>query len=141
MEARQEQFEDVHEQFLVWTDHLRLAARCLPSLSPEERERLRAELLEFLHAQVEPHMFVVEQVLYPSAAARLGSPLATAGIAYDHLAIRGWIAKLAEADVEDAAGMQEILYGLDALIRVHLWKEDELLFRPLGSATWPASGA
>jgi iron-sulfur cluster repair protein YtfE (RIC family) len=141
MEARQEQFEDVHEQFLVWTDHLRLAARCLPSLSPAEREKLRVELLEFLHAQVEPHMFVDEHVLYPSASARLGSPLATAGIAYDHLAIRDWIAKLAEKDGEDAAGLQEILYGLDALIRVHLWKEDELLVRPLGSATWPASGA
>jgi hypothetical protein len=62
-------------------------------------------------------------------------------MAYDHLAIRSWIAKLAEADEEDVATLQELLYGLDALIRVHLWKEDELFVKPLGSSTWPASGA
>jgi hypothetical protein len=84
---------------------------------------------------------VDEQVLYPQAAARMGSPLATAAMAYDHLAIRAWIAKLAEADEQDVATIQELLYGLDALIRVHLWKEDELMLNPLESSTWPASGA
>ena len=33
----------------------------------------------------------------------MGSPLATAAMAYDHLAIRAWIAKLAEADDQDVA--------------------------------------
>jgi len=137
----QRQFEEAHEQFLVWTDHLRVAARRVPRLQLEQRRALLAELVDFLHAEVEPHMRVDEQVLYPMAAERMGSPLATAGIAYDHLAIRGWIGKLAEADVEDAATLQEILYGLDALIRVHLWKEDELLLHPLSWSTFPASGA
>ena len=136
-----EQFEELHETFLVWTDQLRTAARRLPDLTTAERREVVGELVDFLHAKVEPHMHVDEQVLYPTAAERMGSPLATAGIAYDHLAIRGWIAKLAEADAEDVATLQEILYGLDALIRVHLWKEDELLVRPQGSGTWPASGA
>jgi hypothetical protein len=80
-------------------------------------------------------------VLYPEMEARLGSPLAAAAIAYDHLAIRSWIAKIAAADEEDVETMQELLYGLDALIRVHLWKEDELFVKPLGSSSWPASGA
>jgi hypothetical protein len=62
-------------------------------------------------------------------------------MAYDHLAIRSWIAKLAEANEDDVPTLQELLYGLDALIRVHLWKEDELTVRPLRSSTWPASGA
>jgi hypothetical protein len=62
-------------------------------------------------------------------------------MAYDHLAIRSWIAKLAEADLEDVETVQELLYGLDAIIRVHLWKEDELFVKPLTSSTWPASGA
>jgi hypothetical protein len=62
-------------------------------------------------------------------------------MAYDHLAIRSWIAKLSEADEDDVATLQELLYGLDALIRVHLWKEDELMVRPLESPGWPASAA
>jgi len=135
------QFEVAHETFRAWTDELRLAARRLPELDPPDRMLLVADLVAFLHEEIEPHMRVDEQVLYPTTAGRLGSPLATAALAYDHLAIRAWIAKLSEAENEDVETLQELLYGLDALIRVHLWKEDELAVRPLRSSTWPASGA
>ena len=135
------QFEVAHETFRAWTDELRLAARQLPKLDSAERMQVVADLVAFLHQEVEPHMRIDEDVLYPAATGRLGSPLATAALAYDHLAIRAWIAKLAEAADEDVETIQELLYGLDALIRVHLWKEDELTVRPLRSSTWPASGA
>ena len=102
---------------------------------------LVADLVAYLQEKVEPHTRIDEQVLYPQSASRAGSPLATASMAYDHLAIRSWIAKIAEADEQDSETLQELLYGLDALIRVHLWKEDELYVKPLGSANWPASGA
>jgi hemerythrin-like domain-containing protein len=130
-----------HDEFRAWTDELRAAARILPELDAGARLALVADLVAFLQEKVEPHTHVDEQVLYPRAGARMGSPLATAAMAYDHLAIRAWIAKLAEADDDDVSTIQELLYGLDALIRVHLWKEDELMLHPLGSSTWPASGA
>jgi hemerythrin-like domain-containing protein len=135
------QFQVQHDAFRAWTDELRAAARMLPELDSGTRLALVADLVAFLQEKVEPHTHADEQVLYPKAAARLGSPLATAAMAYDHLAIRAWIAKLSEADDDDVATLQELLYGLDALIRVHLWKEDELMVHPLASATWPASGA
>jgi len=135
------QFHVRHEEFRAWTGELRAAARRMPELDPSERFALLADIVAFLQEKVEPHTHVDEQVLYPRAAARMGSPLATAAMAYDHLAIRAWIAKLAEADEQDVATLQELLYGLDALIRVHLWKEDELMLNPLDSPTWPASGA
>ena len=135
------QFESRHEEFRVWTDELRRAARAIPGLAPEERVLLVADLVAYLQEKVEPHTRIDEQVLYPQSASRTGSPLATASMAYDHLAIRSWIAKIAEADEADAETLQELLYGLDALIRVHLWKEDELYVKPLGDANWPASGA
>lgn len=138
IEAR---FTQQHDEFRAWTDELRAAARRLPGLERSERLAVIAELVTFLHERVEPHTRIDEQVLYPEIEARLGSPLAAAAIAYDHLAIRSWIAKLASADEDDVETLQELLYGLDALIRVHLWKEDELFVRPLGSPTWPASGA
>jgi Hemerythrin HHE cation binding domain len=137
----EQQFEVAHETFRAWTDEVRLAARRLPELEPTERMQLVADLVAFLHDEIEPHMRIDEDVLYPAATGRLGSPLATAALAYDHLAIRAWIAKLSEAESEDVDTLQELLYGLDALIRVHLWKEDELTVRPLRSSTWPASGA
>ncbi len=137
----EQQFEAAHEKFRIWTDELRIAARRLPELEPYERMVRVADLVAFLHEEIEPHMRVDEDVLYPAATGRLGSPLATTALAYDHLAIRAWIGKLQEAEDEDVETLQELLYGLDALIRVHLWKEDELTVRPLGSSTWPASGA
>jgi hemerythrin-like domain-containing protein len=137
----EQQFHNRHEEFRAWTSELRSAARRMPELEPAERFALLADIVAFLQEKVEPHTHVDEQVLYPQAAARMGSPLATAAMAYDHLAIRAWIAKLAEADEQDVATLQELLYGLDALIRVHLWKEDELMLSPLDSSTWPASGA
>jgi hemerythrin-like domain-containing protein len=139
--SSEQQFKEAHRQFTAWTDELRLAARRLPELTAAERVVVIGDLVAFLHESVEPHTRIDEQVLYHDAAARLGSPLVTAAMAYDHLAIRTWIAKLAEADEDDIDTLQELLYGLDALIRVHIWKEDELLIRPLDSSTWPASGA
>jgi len=134
-------FTDKHEEFRAWTDGLRSAARALPELGSADRLTLIADLVAFLHDKVEPHTRIDEQVLYPLAETGSGSPLASASMAYDHLAIRSWIAKLSEADENDVPTLQELLYGLDALIRVHLWKEDELFVKPLGSSTWPASGA
>ncbi len=136
-----ESFSERHDEFRAWTDRLRAAARALPHLDAGDRLALVADLVAFLHDRVEPHTRIDEAVLYPTAEARSGSPLAAASMAYDHLAIRSWIAKLAEADMEDVETVQELLYGLDALIRVHLWKEDELFVKPLASSTWPASGA
>lgn len=136
-----ERFQVAHESFRAWTDELRSAARVLPELDAGARFALLADIVAFLQEKVEPHTHVDEQVLHPRATARMGSPLATAAMAYDHLAIRAWIAKLSEADEEDVATLQELLYGLDALIRVHLWKEDELTMHPVGSSTRPAAGA
>jgi hemerythrin-like domain-containing protein len=134
-------FTDTHEEFRAWTDRLRAAARTLPQLDRGERLLLLADLVAFLRERIEPHTRIDEAVLFPTAESRSGSPLASASMAYDHLAIRSWIAKLAEADEDDVETLQELLYGLDALIRVHLWKEDELFVKPLCSSTWPASGS
>jgi hemerythrin-like domain-containing protein len=134
-------FESRHDELRAWTDQLREAAVALPGLSPADRASVVADLVAFLHDRVEPHTRIDEAVLYPTAESRSGSPLATASMAYDHLAIRSWIAKLTEADEDEVDTLQELIYGLDALIRVHLWKEDELFVKPLRSSTWPASGA
>jgi hypothetical protein len=67
-----------------------------------------------------PHTRLDEQLLYPEVSHRVGTPLLAASMNYDHRAIRRWIDRLESADVADVAKMQELLYGLDALIRVHV---------------------
>jgi len=115
-----------HGALLGDVEHIRLAAREIPDLSPEERALLRDRVLAFLRGALVPHSLLEESGLYPEVAAALGSQLATAPMIYDHLAIRERIVDLAEADPRDGPRLQELLYGLHALIKVHFWKEEEL---------------
>jgi hypothetical protein len=134
-----ETFRKAHSELSEQTEAIRLAAARLPELTLEERNETLDELLEFLHGEVEPHTRYDERYLYPEVAARLGAPLATASMNYDHVAIRQWIAALEITDRSDVTKLQELLYGLDAIIRVHIWKENELYLPAVGSATWPAA--
>ncbi len=131
-------FHQAHEGIGRLTAELRLAARTLPMLTAAERERIRSDVLRLLHEQVEPHTKLDEELLYPAAAERLGDALVTASMNYDHLAIRDWIAQIEACNVDEPSYLQELLYGLDALIRVHIWKEDALFLAPLES-DWPAA--
>jgi iron-sulfur cluster repair protein YtfE (RIC family) len=131
------QFRETHASLREQIAMLCEAARELPKLSSRERSELRDRLLTFLRTVVEPHTRLDEQILYPEIAFRLGDALATASMSYDHLAIRDWIDKIADAGVDEPEQLQELLYGLDALIRVHLWKENELYLAMLDSPSWP----
>jgi Hemerythrin HHE cation binding domain len=133
-----EGFRRAHEELQEQTANLRLAAESIPTLSAYERAVARARVLSFLQEQIEPHTRLDELVLFPGVASRLGDPLVTVSMDYDHLAIRHWIELIAAADVTDGAHLQELLYGLDALIRVHMWKESELFLAALESSSSPA---
>jgi hypothetical protein len=130
-------FREMHERIREHTAELRLIARRLPALTNDERERARSSILRYLRKEVEPHTKLDEQLLYPEAMRRFGQSLIASSMNYDHLAIRRWIAELGAADISDTALLQELLYGLDALIRVHLWKENELFLGPIESHSWP----
>src|SRR6266536_927352 len=45
-------------------------------------------------------------------------------------ALRFWVAALEQADPDDVDLLQELLYGLDALARVHIWRETGLPLVP-----------
>jgi hypothetical protein len=119
-------------------DLLLEAARKLPDLSGEEREELRARVLIFLRGEIGAHLAMMERLLYPTVSERLGDPLVTAPLNYAHRAIRWWIREIARADVRDVEELQRLLYGLHALIRVHLSREEELYVPALESPEWPA---
>jgi hypothetical protein len=133
-----EGFERAHANIRRHADDLRETAERFPELPPEGRAETLDRILGYLHAQIVPHMKLDERLLYPEAALRLGDALVASAMNYDHLAIRRWIDDLEATDAADTATVQRLLYGLDALIRVHLWKEDELFLGPIRSPSWPA---
>jgi uncharacterized protein with HEPN domain len=139
MTAETSQVREAHVALAHDLHLLGEAARSLPDLAHEQRGELRDRVVATLREQVVPHMMLDERVLYPQVADRLDDPLATASMAYDHLAIRYWINLIAEAALDDPVRLQELLYGLDALIAVHVWKENELYLAMLESPSWPAA--
>jgi hypothetical protein len=130
-------FRASHAAIELGCDDLAAVARRLPALSPAGRERERAAVVARLD-QLEGHMLLDERLLFREVSTRLGDPLATASMSYDHLAIRDWTRRIRAAAVDAPEDLQELLYGLAALLRVHLWKENELYLAMLDSASWPA---
>jgi hypothetical protein len=134
-------FHTAHKEMREHAGALRDLAEHLPGLTDAERRVAHARVVALLRNRVELHTKLDELLLFPAVADRLGDPLVAASMNYDHLAIRDWISKIEHTDPNDAVRLQRLLYGLDALIRVHVWKEDELFLAALESSSWLATGA
>ena len=119
-------FRREHEELLEHIDHLAQAARKMPELSEEERGLLRGRVLDFLRGTLLPHAKAEEDVLYPEWAELVGFPDAAVPMVHDHEAIVARIERLEEANLGDVDTLQELLYGLYALISVHFRKEEDL---------------
>lgn len=125
-ETRTESLRAEHERLLDHVDHIRVAALELPSLSPEERRELLGRILGFLQGELASHAESEEHDLYPWIARLLADPRATAPMVYDHDTIRHLTARLKGTSVHEVPLLQELLYGLHALITLHFRKEEEL---------------
>jgi hypothetical protein len=130
-----------HAQLREHVEHIRLAARELPELSPEERGALVSRILGFLRDTLLPHADEEGRTLNPAVAELLWNPEATATMTHDHVAIRARVVELASIPETDVERLQELLYGLYALISVHIWKEEQLYLPMLERPAQPAFDA
>jgi iron-sulfur cluster repair protein YtfE (RIC family) len=121
-----EPFRHEHEQLLEHIEHVRQAAREIPRLSEVERDELRKRILGFLRGTLLPHAKAEEEILYPAWAELVGFPDAAVPMVHDHEAIVARVERLEGVDASDADTLQELLYGLHALILVHFRKEEDL---------------
>ena len=121
-----ETFRKEHEQLLAHVEHIAESAREMPRLSDEERDALRGRIVGFLRGTLIPHAEAEEAVLYPEWAKLVGFADAAVPMVHDHEAIVARIERLEQADIRDVDALQELLYGLYALIGVHFRKEEDL---------------
>ena len=119
-------FRDEHAELIAHVEHIRQAAGEVARVSPEERQAIVQRILGFFRDTLLPHAAAEEQVLYPEWARLVGSPDAAAPMVQDHEAIVARIDALAKVDPGDLDTLQELLYGLYALIGVHFRKEEEI---------------
>lgn len=88
---------------------VRRSARTIRAQTLEERRATRDALVASIRERIEPHARLDEQGLE---------------------AIGVWTDALEHAAVTDVDLLQETLYGIDALLRVHLWRETGLPLEP-----------
>ena len=115
-----------HKELLSHIEHLGQAAREVPRLSEDERATLVGRILEFLRGTLVPHAKAEEAVLYPEWAKLVGFEGAAVQMIHDHEAIVAMIERLEQTEATDLDTLQELLYGLYALISVHFRKEEDI---------------
>ena len=121
-----EPFRQEHEQLLTHIEHIAQAAREVARPGNEEREALVGRIVEFLRGTLVPHAKAEEEVLYPDWAKLVGFEGAAVPMVHDHEAIVARIERLEQTDIDDVDTLQELLYGLHALISVHFRKEEDI---------------
>jgi hypothetical protein len=90
-------------------DDVLLAGRTVGAETRMARARHCAELVHQVRTHLEPH------------AVKDGPGLE---------AVQVWVKALGETDPSDVDRLQELLYGIDALVRVHIWRETGLELEP-----------
>jgi iron-sulfur cluster repair protein YtfE (RIC family) len=93
------------------------------------------DVLRWFDTTLEPHMAWEEAMLYPEIDDRAGTPWATRATRFDHEQIREMAARLRAgqhalahpAGTEPAVDLRCRLFGLEALVRAHVEREERFL--------------
>lgn len=119
-------FRAEHTELLRDVEQLRDLARALRYLPPGERADALKRAVAFLRGPLAAHAEAEEECLHPTVKRITGQPGATEPMVHDHAAIRRRVEALAAASSEDMELLEELLYGLYALVAVHLDAEEQI---------------
>jgi hemerythrin-like domain-containing protein len=140
--------EHEHQELVRGIDRIHdVACEIGTWVTPDQSIRV-LDVLAWLDRQLEPHVSWEESWLYPEIDARTGTPWATRAARFDHGQIRDMAARL-RADqhliLQDGADerlpqLRCHLFGLEALIRAHIEREERYLIPLLAEDAPPVSG-
>jgi iron-sulfur cluster repair protein YtfE (RIC family) len=127
-----------HESLLPQIERLRSVADTVGDMPEPALERGLEKMYEFLAHRLMPHAQAEEEIFYPAVGRLLGVPQATASMSRDHAEVGRLTEEfrllLAPASsvkpAEKAKDLRRVLYGLYAVVKLHLAKEEEL-YAPL----------
>jgi iron-sulfur cluster repair protein YtfE (RIC family) len=129
------------------TAHLARVASAIGSWSTPDVPEQLTEIRGFLSARLLPHTRAEEAVLYPMMDKVMAAEQATATMVADHRVIHQRADALDELignvgsgppTPAEAEALREHLYGLWAIVELHLDKEEEILFGMLDERLTPA---
>jgi iron-sulfur cluster repair protein YtfE (RIC family) len=141
--------EHEHRELIRGIDRIHEVACQIDSwVTPDLAVRVR-DILRWLDFDLAPHVSWEESWLYPEIDARTGTPWATRSARFDHHQIRDMAARVrADRDVLLESGARDRLpelrchlFGLEALLRAHIEREERYLVPLLADDTWVATAA
>jgi iron-sulfur cluster repair protein YtfE (RIC family) len=123
-----------HRELVEQIEELRVAAAGAGDLDRAAVQRRIARAISFLSDGLLPHARAEEETLYPLVERTLGSPGCTTTMRRDHVeiarmteALRFLEARLRNNPTRDTIeALRRLLYGLHAVVMLHLAKEEEL---------------
>ena len=137
---------DEHRELMLRIELLRTLADSIGSASAESIREGVGQAYTFLIHQLIPHAQAEEQVLYPTVGRLLRALEATETMSRDHLevirltedleALRLHLYYTPISESNEQA-LRRVLYGLYAIIKLHLAKEEEI-YLPIVEARLPA---
>jgi iron-sulfur cluster repair protein YtfE (RIC family) len=146
MAALPQRVRDEHRELGARSELLRTVADSLGAASMESLRDGVGQAYSFLIHQLIPHAQAEEQVLYPTVGRLLRALEATETMSRDHLEVIRLTEELealrlhvfyAPVSESDQQALRRVLYGLYAIIKLHLAKEEEL-YLPIVEARLPA---
>ena len=132
--ALTQRFRDEHEAIRACIDQVGAAADAIGGTSPDEALPLARYAYELLTHEVWPHEHAEESELYPMVNRLVGGDDPTAPMSRAHAEIAHQIARLGRlleditddgADQADLSDLRGLLYGLEAILRLHTAQEEE----------------
>ena len=137
---------DEHRELMIRIELLRTLADSIGSASAESIREGVGQAYTFLIHQLIPHAQAEEQVLYPTVGRLLRALEATETMSRDHLEVIRLTEELetlrmhlfyTSMSESDEQALRRVLYGLYAIIKLHLAKEEEI-YLPIVEARLPA---
>ena len=129
-----ERYEAEHQRLLPGVKRIRYTADRLDQLSAQDVRTELTKLHQFLMTEVIPHEQAEEATVYPAVARLIGGDDPTAPMNRAHLEIAHMVDVLGRhlnelpsqgPAIDDIRDLRHILYGLDAILRLHFAQEDE----------------
>lgn len=126
--ALTQRFRDEHEIIRAGIDQVHATADALTSAAPAEAMTRVRHAYSLLTSEIEPHENAEETELYPVATRLVGGDDPTAPMSRAHAEIAHQITRLGrlledigdqDPDEADIADLRSLLYGLDAILRLH----------------------
>jgi iron-sulfur cluster repair protein YtfE (RIC family) len=135
MAALPQRVRDEHRELVARIELLRTVADRVGSASTETLREGVGQAYTFLIHQLIPHAQAEEQVLYPTVGRVLRALEATDSMSRDHLEVIRLTEELEALRLRlfyeplrksDEQALRQVLYGLYAIIKLHLAKEEEI---------------